>query len=197
MIRRTLLAVSLVCAVCAGLAQAETLSHDNGDIGTQYSGAWGDYFANDFTNDIGFPASLVAVLIRKTPSASAGDVYIWEDDNGSPGDILAGPVFDWREDPWERIDVSSFNIVLSPGEHVFAGFAPRPGAQVYYDTEEPGDGESYWVPDGPTDWVQGGRLEEDGNLMLRLEVLNLAPEPASMSLLAMAGLGLIAKRRRR
>jgi len=197
MIRRTLVTIALVSVICVGHAQGETFSHDNDEVGTTYMGAWGAYFANQFTNDIGFPVSLVAVLIRKSPSASSGDVYLWEDDNDVPGDLLAGPVFEWWENPWERIDVSSENIVMAPNEKIFVGFAPRPGAQVYYDTEEPGAGKSYWSQTGTGDWAVGGPLGEESNLMLQMEVLNLLPEPASVSLLALAGLGLVAKRRRR
>ena len=134
----------LGCVLGAAPAVADVIQYDTGVLSTSYSGGWGYYFANRFTNDTGSTLDIEAVLVRRTTSGGAADVYFWADDSGSPGTSLGGPVFEWLDNTWQSVDVSSLGLTLAPGASIFAGFEARSTAEYPYDNASPGAGRTWW-----------------------------------------------------
>ena len=190
--------VWLLAGVClalgAGPVAADVIQYDTGVLSTSYSDGWGYYFANRFTNDSSSTLEIEAVLIRRTPSGGAADVYFWADDNGSPGAKLGGPVFEWLDDTWQSVDVSCLALTLAPGTSIFAGFEARSTAEYPYDNASPGAGRTWWDQWGDGNWAQGGPVGENSNLMVRMEVV---PEPGALAMLALGGIALIRGRCKR
>ena len=139
----TVLAV-VVMSLVASICHANLIAYDSDVLAVSYGGGWGVYFANRFTNEESLPVTIDEVLIRRTPFGGAADVYLWEDDAGSPGDMLGGPTFEWLDDTWQVVDVSSLGLSLAVGESIFAGFDPRSTAQIPYDNQLPGVSRSWW-----------------------------------------------------
>lgn len=183
----------------ATTGRAETISYDNGMldvsyVGSTYSGTW---FANRFTNDYSLPFEITAILVRTSPlpGGYGGYGYLWEDDNGSPGSVIAGPEGAWLSQYWDPIDMSAQNVILGLGESIFAGFQATSSTQIPYDYARPGAGRSWW-DQGTDTWTTGG--PGGGNLMVRLEG-NLVPEPATASLVVLGACAsaVVAWRRRK
>lgn len=176
---------AIAMVLCCVTAQAETISYDNGVLDVSYSGAsWGKYFANRFTNTSPESVLIDAVLIRRAPGTTGQsvDVFFWNDDSGTPGLQIAGPVFSGLSGTWQSIDVSSLSLSLPSGGSIFAGFDPRGSTHIPFDFANPGAGRS-WVFDTNDTWVPGGPGSENSNLMVRLEV-SPVPEPSTLVLLA-------------
>lgn len=177
-------------------SSATTIEYDNGALSRSVSAGWGLYFANYFTNDEAFAVSIDEVLIRTAPyGGGTAHLWFWADDAGTPGSIAAdGGAWSLASDDWASLDVSSLDLILEPGESIFAGYDPAYPFQVTYDSMTPGVGRTWWQRNSTTAWALGGPLSITSNLMVALEV-SPVPEPASMLALGCLGLGMLVARK--